>query len=315
MREVLRAVLPSALVVRIRALLAATRIYREAMRDARRYVEFSAPSDDLSATSDEPRHVECQLIKDCHRVEKGLAMVHPRKPFGSEVAERLDRDLSRLEGVVDEPFCGYARDARRALAEWNSGGARSDDLAPIIGDAPDGSEVGLEGMFLSRHSIRNFDSWIPDSRALERAVELALHTPSVCNRQAWRVHFYRGVSVRRILALHHGSGGFADTVPCVGVITVDSRLFAGVGERNQRWIDGGLFAMSLVWALHGLGLGTCMLNWSRGVHDSDRLRRVAEIGESWEIVALVAVGRPAVGARATRSPRRGPDEVAVFHQD
>lgn len=98
-------------------------------------------------------------------------------------------------------------------------------------------------------------------------------------------------------------------VPVVAVVTVDSRLFTGTHERNQRWVDGALFAMSLVWALHGLGLSTCMLNWSMNNAASNRLRAAAGLPEHEDVVVLLALGYAATGCRVARSPRRDLDQV------
>jgi hypothetical protein len=48
------------------------------------------------------------------------------------------------------------------------------------------------------------------------------------------------------LSYQNGNSGFGHTVPALFVITSDMRIFEKSGERNQGWVDGGLFAMALV---------------------------------------------------------------------
>ncbi|GAA4741716.1 hypothetical protein GCM10023328_23660 [Modestobacter marinus] len=119
--------------------------------------------------------------------------------------------------------------------------------------------------------------------------------------------------IARLAGLQNGNAGFRDQIPCLLVVTVDAKLFAGAGERNQRWVDGGLYAMSLVWALHAQGVASCMLNWSVGHAQSRRLRGAAGIPDHLDVVTLVAAGHPRDGLRVARSPRRPVDEV--LHSD
>ena len=169
--------------------------------------------------------------------------------------------------------------------------------------------------FATRRSIRDFDvSRVPALEDLVGAVELARNTPSVCNRQGFRVHIYRDrPTIDRILQIQGGATGFNDTVPTVAVVTARRALFVGPMERNQRWVDGGLFAMTLVWAFHAIGLGTCMLNWSMGLRSSDRLRAAADIPDGEDIVVLLAIGHPRSGARVARSEKRSISDLAHFH--
>ena len=70
------------------------------------------------------------------------------------------------------------------------------------------------------------------------------------------VHAYDDERQQQVIAVQ-GNAGFGDRVPLVLVITSDLQTFFAPEERNQAWIDGGMFAMSLVHALHSLGLASC----------------------------------------------------------
>src|SRR5690606_10197493 len=109
----------------------------------------------------------------------------------------------------------------------------------------------LRGFFASRHSIRSFDNDRIERSLIEEAVRMALFTPSACNRQPWRVYVVDDHKLlREVLNLQGGNRGFGDTVPCVLVVTGDLSATLHVGERYQPWLDGGMFAMSLVYAFH-----------------------------------------------------------------
>lgn len=253
--------------------------------------------------------LEGATIKEYHRIEKGFALRAPKRPFGLGYEAGLAEMSERLEPT--SWVKGDAESSLRALHRWNSDGFRTESIAPIakICDPPI-NFAQLEEFFQSRHSIRSFDHAREVPReTIEAAVRLAQRSPSVCNRQASRVHVFYGNSAQRVLSLQTGSKAFAAEVPAVVVVTVDRQHFAGTAERNQPWVDGGLFAMSLVWAFHGIGVATCMLNWSRNNGDSNRLRNTANIPDAEDIVTLIAVGYAAADARAARSRRMPLEQV------
>jgi nitroreductase len=114
------------------------------------------------------------------------------------------------------------------------------------------------------------------------------------------------------LACQNGNRGFTEEIDKLLVVTSDLGSFVSPGERNQCWIDGGLFAMSLVYALHSLGLGTCCLNWSVE-HEADRkLRQAAGIRESEAVIMMIAVGHLPEVLNVQQSPRKLVDDVLTI---
>ncbi|KNH23246.1 hypothetical protein ACU18_00050 [Arthrobacter sp. ZBG10] len=145
-------------------------------------------------------------------------------------------------------------------------------------------------------------------------MRLAGHAPSVCNRQSWKTHLYtEQADIEKLLSHQSGNRGFGHTARGLLVVTADARLFSGSGERNQRWVDGGLFAMSIVWAMHGLGINSCMLNWSKGNSASEALRRDSGIAPQEDIIVMIALGYAMPDHRVARSPRRPVTEIFRHH--
>jgi nitroreductase len=251
--------------------------------------------------------LECQMTKDYHRVEKGLALATPKRPFGAEVGARLRAGRPHLDG--NEPLRDHVASAIDALERWNSEGRIDDVVAPIRRDQ---SSSPSRDWFSARHSIRDFStSQVPRREEIDDAVALASSTtPSVCNRQAWKAYVCTDPqTVRDVLTYQNGNAGFRETVPAIIVVSVSRRLFAGAGERNQMFVDGGLFAMTIAWVLHSRDIDSCMLNWSMSNRDSRRLRRRIGASDDEEIITLMALGYARDGARVARSPRRPADEL------
>ena len=288
----------------------------EFIEDGRRYLRNCAPSDGLADDSLRGRQLECQLTKDYHRVEKGLALGAPRATFGADVGRRLAMLIPVGNAfAARQPFVRYAEDASAALSRWNAGGGVDERISPLAPSPQDSTWTGdeAESFLTSRRSIRHFDQHRrPDAELLERAVAMAAHTPSVCNRQAWKIRLFSGDRVQHILRHQNGNAGFRSEVPWVGVVTVDTRLFAGLSERNQPWIDGGLFSMSLVYALHGLGIQTCMLNLSVTNAHARTVRAAIGADDAEQVIMMIAIGYAASDHRIARSPRRDVREIVEF---
>lgn len=292
--------------------------WREFRTDAQRYLADCAPTDSRASTKLQGRQLECQLTKDYHRVEKGLALNAPKPRFGTEVMSRLSTLIPHARSTgSDSHYIAHATSALEALEQWHDGESIDDIVSPVVvreAHALIEPEL-LTNFYGTRRSVRNFDTTrrVP-LETLQNAAKLAGTTPSVCNRQSWQAHVFSGEKAREILRHQNGNRGFTDLVPQVAVITVDRRLFAGHNERNQRWVDGGLFAMNFVMALHGLGVDTCMLNWSMSNAQSDALRKSGGIHGSNDIIMLVAIGYAPAEYRIARSPRRGIDEILNIHE-
>lgn len=299
--------------------LSRARLFREFIRDARRYSRLSTPTARWELNRLTGGNLECQVTKDYHRIEKGLAFASPRRPFGEDARSRL-QDAFGADPQLragNAAYVSYAADALVALDDWNARGVESETVT-VLGSALPKSTLSAaeaEGFFASRRSVRNFDSKRPvDLAVVAKAVDLAGNAPSVCNRQGWRAHYFSDYAdVQRLLTHQSGNRGFGESIPGLLIVTADVRMFSGTGERNQRWIDGSLFAMSVVWALHALGASTCMLNWSKDNADSARLREAADIPTDEDVIAMIAVGYPQPGFRVARSARRALDEVLIVH--
>jgi nitroreductase len=172
----------------------------------------------------------------------------------------------------------------------------------------------IERFAKSRHSIRNFDrNHRVSGSDVRRVIQLAAEsTPSVCNRRPFRAYFFNDPdTIHQLLKLQNGNRGFGHTVPALLIVTTRRASFTGSGERNQRWIDGGLFAMTIVWVLHAYGIGSCFLNWSETHKKSSLCRRVADIPASEDIITFIAMGYPAEGCRRALSPSRPLNDILV----
>ena len=260
-------------------------------------------------------HLESDIIRRYHVIEKGLCMPDFRPRFGGDVVRQLmDCLLLWKEEGYELESCEQVSAAVVALEQYRNLherlGINVDDIisrdflldfSSVHSCVDSGvrslpkqtsqNALAFSEFFLSRFSVRHFDcARLLSAETVLDAIKTARKTPSVCNRQAWRVHAYNGELKDSLLEIQNGNRGFGHQIPMLLVITVDMALFTGVVERYQPWIDGGMFAMSLMLALHSLGVSSVALNWAV-CHSSDTLLHCqGAIPDKERVVMLLGCG-------------------------
>ena len=298
--------------LRKKTALEAKLIVSEFARDRERFAKYSTPKDTLFSTAKKSYEYQTQIDRDVHRVEKGLALRSPKRPFGKDLKIRLNFLQGRIANTDQNSALNIAR-ALKDLEQWNNGEQASEESAPVFSPYVAPKDFNLRDFFWGRKSIRVFSNNSVDRALITEAVDLARNSPSVCNRQTWRVYAMDTPDLlAQALPLQNGNESFRSEIQMALIITSDLNKFSSAGERNQVWIDGGLFSMSLAWALHGLGLGTCMLNWSVNNSQSDKLRATVGIPANEEIMMLMAVGHPETNIRYARSEKKPIEEILFW---
>lgn len=280
--------------------------------------------------------LEARIIKTYHRIEKGLALAKPKPGFGVEAVTGL---LNDLEFFVSHFGANHSTErALNTLREYASfnqhhmvnidwllsrldaleeqcsggcheGGTRLVSRVQILRD----SRIDLSAFFAARFSIRQFSADPVDEHTIRAAVMMAKKSPSVCNREAGGVFVATSPAMKeRLLRLQNGNRGFGDQADRVLVITSRLDTFLTTGERYQAWIDGGMFAMSLVYALHSLGVGSCCLNWSVDPTLDRSIHAIPGIPADHAVIMMLAIGNLPSELRVAQSPRRPVDEVLHF---
>lgn len=295
--------------------------------DIARYLRHSQMIGKFRSRSTAKAH----LLLSIHALEKGLALPEPRPAYGKEKCSVLLGDLSKFYGkfsadpilkygceVIEEVIGHHKKndvediaisrafnDLKNKLGEIEpeltrkggliiSGKQNILDLAP-----PDPFEF-----FNSRHSVREFDQRPIAEELLLMAFRMAQLSPSVCNRQTGRVHYTTDrEKMKMILDCQRGNTGFGHEAGAVIIVTSELSSFNKPGERNQQYVDGGLFAMTLALSLHSLGMGTCFLNWSTTGREDRKLRKIGIIPDSEAVITLLVAGHLKEQFKVAASPR------------
>jgi nitroreductase len=336
MRQIVVLLLPKQLRVALRGLREKRRLRRCVRYDERHYVRHGGMlQSDLFVQ-------QIKLVQHVHTLEKGLALAEPRPGFGQTLIAYLlatvpryvalagiDQTVLMVHGVLGEYLAFHRkqnmvapREAEitgllRQLAEACAQGmcVPSPTIEQSREEIWRAARIDFEAFVKGRHSIRQFSSEPVSAEAISKAVRWAQQTPSSCNRQPARVHvFSRAEDKEKILKLQGGSRGFGHLASHVLAVTADLRCFINPKERHQAWIDGGMFAMSLVYALHALGYGSCCLHWAVDTETDIAMRRVTGILDHEEIIMLLAVGSLPPRLKVAASGRRPVEDILTFHE-
>lgn len=181
-------------------------------------------------------------------------------------------------------------------------------------DINDYSEYNFKELAMKRHSIRDFGESIVDERDIIEAIQISTKSPSVCNRQSVFVHQVRNKDhINKILEIQGGLRGYGKNLQEVLIVTASKEYMNGAHERNQTYIDGGIFLMSLVYALTYKNIASCILNANFTVEKEQKLRDEFEISYAEDVIAFVGIGSYPVEGKIANSPRDSYEQLVTNH--
>lgn len=308
------------------------------MKDSARFINANArPAANANGSA------RARLMFHAHALEKGLSRSDLRPGFGKiaipGLAKEMNGWLAAGNGADDQFFQTAASvmhvyferhkqlkvdvsDFRKLFnAKVLEIIESSDDSQGGVMTATAPRNTGLETnqdrhfleVVYGRRSIREFTSEPVKDEDIRRAVHIAMQAPSVCNRQAARVHqFENPREIKAALDLQGGFSGYK-MPPRLLLVTCDLTAFLFAAERNQPFIDGGLFMMNLLLGLEQVGLGSCSLNTAMNDQRENALRKLLNIPENEVFIAFVATGHFDPMVLTPQSKRIAVDEVLVRH--
>ena len=275
---------------------------------------------------------EALITKLYHAVEKGLSYLNYRPGFGQKNIEDLmmlleayserydvsaffyETALSTLaEYVKKNKEFGHEDVALEARIHALKGKANTYGGAMEFEPFSKGVEgLDFDGFVKSRHSLRHFSETPVDIDCVKRAIELAQHTPSACNRQGWRTRVIRNrEKIQSVLQNQNGNRGFGEEIDVLLVVTGDLRYFNKSREAHQVFIDGGMYAMNVLHALHHEGLASVPLSASLTVNQEENVRKAIGMDEAEVLILFIGVGNYPEKCITTKSSRK-PCEITVL---
>lgn len=282
--------------------------------------------------------IEAKIILDYHSIEKGL-LFKKMKPRFAEVRIKnlhtnLNKDIVKSNinlsqiNVAYQIMCEYYQLHQKiefdisdyfTLEQYEF---YRNSLNQTYSDIFNGSieyqkedfyknnEDCFEIFSQSRKSIRNFTGEKIDISIIKKAVKLSLNAPSVCNRQSSKVYLFEDKKIiDEVLNIQGGMSGYTKNIHQLLILTTDRNYFYTIGERNQMFIDGGLFLMNLLYSLHFYKIANCPANWGKTMTEEKSLNKYIEIPESEKIICMIPIGVAEQDFRVPLSRRRDVNEI------
>ena len=137
---------------------------------------------------------------------------------------------------------------------------------------------------ITRRTSRRYADAAVDRKTFEWIVHQAMHAPTACNEQQWKIILIESPSIIRDLYARGSASFLQDTKQCF-------LLCYNRQTDNLHWLDhvqsGAAFITLFQLVAHTIGIGSC---WIGHLPNKSELGRVFKIHRAYEPVALVSFG-------------------------
>lgn len=335
MKNMVKRLVPEPLIAWLRGCESDMKLRHETIRQMKRFRRNYARRGSLRK-----EHLRTRIIFFTHQIEKGLSHRDFRLGFGKTVLAQLAPLLESLrafgDAQQDEVYVtalsalheyrrrheaagfdlGYARNLF-SDALWKEIESTDSDFGGVLvikaQDKTDNAKVPFVELSERRHSLREYSDEPVSADDIMKAVDIAMRTPSVCNRQPTRVHIITNPElIKQAMPLQGGFRGYK-MPPALILLTSDIQAMMNQDERNEGYTDGGLFGMSLLLALEEQRLAACPLNTMLPAKRDDATRRLLNIPDNELLVMYIAVGHFLPESKTCKSKRFPADEIVTVH--
>ena len=291
----------------------------------------------MNRSKKNPNAIAADLIRNTHSVEKGLSIQNIRLGFGHKKQIEMIESIQKLEKYNVKYYNEVISMAISSMDEYVKyhqsrnysdeflkkmkifiqehenmknklyGGTITLDTNQIAFDI-----TKIENFIKLRHSIRNFTKEPVKDDLIKKAILLAQHCPSACNRQGVRAYIIDREKAKPITSKIEGIRGFADSIDKLILITakISSYKFS---EINQYIVSPSIFAGYLSLTLHLYGLGACLIQrpviWNKTWKN---IKKLYNIEDDEQIICMMGVGNINGKIKVPISHRLDMDEFARF---
>lgn len=275
------------------------------------------------------------MIRNTHRLEKGLIVSKRKKIFGVDYIFDLveaycyqilkcphNLQIKWTHDVLEEYFKSVQIESHENIQKAYDlflktpyfFGKNKTKFLPKPLEKFSLSYDLLLSFFQSRHCVRSYQKKKVLLSTIKKALKLALTSPSGCNRQPFRVIFINNSKMlKSVSPLLMGMETFRDEVRSLMFIIGDFSYFSQVRDRHLIYVDSGMFCMSFMMALESLGLSSCPLHWpSLGERDMV-LEGKLKLKPFEQCVLALAIGYAKKGCYVLHSQRKQVDDILRYN--
>jgi nitroreductase len=310
MKEKIKQIMPKFIVFFIKGAIKSVLLRVYYIHDRRHFFHYSS----FFSETDAQRKLIGRISMAYHGIEKGLTMPNRRVKFGKNAVSRTvslcnlyiknhydlsDNQFLHTLGVLSEYLELYKSNNLEPDARLKNKITELfkyfdfEQTKQIVTTKEDYFRYvnsSFDKFSSSRHSIRDFEKNV-DLTKIKQSIQLAQNAPSSCNRQASRVHIVQTEYIKHeILSIQRGNNGFGDLADKILIVTAEIGVYAAAVERNAAYIDGGMYGMNLLYALHFNSIAACALNCYFSPKMENKVRKICNIPDSEIFVMIILVG-------------------------
>jgi len=309
--------------------------FNQAITNIKRFIFYSNSFYKINSES----KLRGQLTMIYHVIEKGLTMPTPKMGFGYEkvnelinfcniyISKKYDTKAIEFEHSVkllDEYLKFHANNnynveeniekTIKLLVEKSQIKTSSEQLIFDSSDFFKYKDSSFADFCLSRHTVRNYSEKDIPISVINECILLAQTSPSACNRQPSRVYIIKHREIiDSFLKLQNGNRGFGFLANAIVVFTSDISVFQSIIERNEPYLNSGMFAMTFIYALHHYKIGSCALNWSVTTEIDLKLRKLLNVPDNELITMTLSCGYLPNRLSVARSPRLDINSIVRYY--
>lgn len=321
-KKIIKKIIPSSLIEYIKktkTLIDFKRIYRS---DYRR---FKKNAFTLTKKVNK-ENLKAEISLHAHRLEKGLSYPNFREGFGAEAYRSLISCMNKyktnkhdLDDVVYQTGVSVINEyirrhvntkidttyLQQQLALLKHG--EIEDFGGTLDlryeDVEKDTKADFRTFLFSRHSVRDFSTEDVPLSKINAALEMAGQTPSACNKQPWFTYVVKNEEIIEEIMKIKGPLSGEDNIKCLLLVTADNDYLLDFSERKQGFIDAGMYAATLLYALHHQNLATCPINARTFENKDNKVKKILNIPNSQDFIFFVVVGNYLEEFRVTKSKR------------
>lgn len=258
-----------------------------------------------------------QLVRNTHRIEKGLLMRPRRSVFALDyIKETVICFEKHLQNNYsdEKDQLKWSKDVLAMYFEVTEGSSvieterkRFNNIIAnndkVLAETENKS-IPYHNRKLSNISYNEFyklsrqrrsTRWFQKKRVprdlIDKAIFAAIQSPSACNRQPFE---YRVIDdeqkVKEIVDFPGGTAGYAHNIPVIIVAVGNLDAYFSERDRHLIYIDASLANMTFMLALETLGLSSCSINWPDVEEREKKMEKFLNLEKYQRPIMCMAVG-------------------------
>lgn len=315
-------------------------VFSGAFRREHRAVLYGKLQHTADVKRSDAEGAEYTLRRNTHRLEKGIISRPRRDVFARDYlantvriylslsespSNRLKPLLKWSHDVLAEYFSIVASDAAidpyRKLfeehqprfdceADENTWAPYERDQSPLNISIDD-----LSALAWRRRSVRWYQNKSVPRDIIDRAIEVAKLSPSACNRQPFEFRIIDDPEIaKQVGAIPSGTGGFSQNFVCLIVIVGDLRAYFSERDRHVIYVDGGLAAMALQFALEVQGVSSCCINWPDIENREQQMDKALGLPPNQRPIMCMSVGYADPTGAVPYSQKKSLDQIRSYNR-